>query len=165
MKQMTERRRNPQEAAQMRDQKPKKPPEAPKHLKAIAKGPADQTAALIFWKLRNQLPEFAVVLTEDDIKAFQDSMQYVEQSPKLIVDAHATKVIIRIADKVTGDMIRVEENNEAALDAKELAVKVRRAKEQAGNLVSTVRGEMAQGIFSDDTIRTLCDSLMLLARQ
>jgi len=161
---MTNRRRDPAETAQMLKNVSTQV-EVPKHLKAIAKGPADQTVALIFWKLRNQFPEMAIVLSEHDIKGYQDSMNYCQQTPQLIVDAKPSSVIIRIADKSTGDMIGIEENNETDLAAKELAVKTRAARDSANMLVGTARMEFSQGVNSKDTIDRLCESLTLLARQ
>lgn len=140
-------------------------PEAPEHLKAIASGSLVTLVALMFWKLRNQYPDFAVTFTEHDIKGMQDSMQYTEQAPKLWAKAAQTYVAFGVKDESTGDMIRVEENNEADLDIKEQARKVRRIKESAGNLVATARTELSQGITSNDTINTLCEGLLALAKE
>ncbi len=167
---MTERRRDPVEAAAMRALKPAKKATPPKHIVAIAAGPHDVPIGLLFWKLRNQFPELSVTITEQDIKGFQDSMEYQEQAPKLIIEAHRVHkdkpgvLVVRIADARTGDLIRVSENSEEALQEAELAKKLRRLKEQVPNMVANVRGEMSQGITSDDTIRTLCEAATALAR-
>ena len=168
--QMVERRRDPLEAAALRDRKPKPKPKPAKHVAAIAAGPIDKVAALMFWKLRNQFPEFAMTLDERDIKGFDDSFNYQEQTPQLIVEAirvspdKPTMLVIRIADRKSGDLIRVSENNEADLDIAEAAKKVRRVRESAPNLVNAVRGEFSQGITSQESIMALCDAVMTLAR-
>jgi len=147
---MVERRRD---RAPMSAPKPIEPPE---HLKTLAAGPIDTTVALMFWKLRNQFPEFAVTISEHDIKGMTDSFTYQEQTPKLICDARKDYLVLRIADAVTGDMIRVSENNEADLQIAERARELRLIKERIPVMVAEVRMQLSQGITSQDSLSELC---------
>ena len=166
---MTDRRRDPVEAAAIRALKPLKKIAPPKHLVELTKD-INASIALVFWKQRNEWPEFSVTITEHDVRGFKESMKYQEQTPKLIIEAHQVSkakpavLVVRIADDRTGDQIRVSENNEADLDKAEEAKRLRRIKEQIPNMVSNALGEMSQGITSDHTIRSLCDAATALAR-
>lgn len=166
---MTNRRADPKEQQARRTLKPPKPMKAPKHLQDIANGDANVGIALVFWKLRNQYPEFAVVIEEREVQAFQQSLEYQSQKPSIYVEAkkNATGsfIVVRVADAESGDMIRVSENNQEALSIAEAARKLKRQKEQIPALVAAVRGDMSQGTFSDDSIRSLCDAAMALATE
>jgi len=140
-------------------------PEPPDHLKAVASGSLVNLVALMFWKMRHANPDFAMTFTESDITGMQQSMDYNEQTPKLVAEARQDYVVLRVEDEKTGDMIRVSENNEADLAKGEQAKKVRRIRESASMLVATVRGELSQGVTSNDSINALCDSLLALARE
>lgn len=165
---MTERRRDPKEAAQMRALKAPKQPTAPKHLRDIAAGSLDYQAALLFWHVRNTFADFAVTIPEADVLACRKSMDYQEQEPKLVVDARKnTKgeafLVVRIADAKTGDQIRVSESTEADLDRALDAKKVRAAKDQIPQLVANMKNELANGVCSDETAGALCKAAMLVA--
>lgn len=148
----------------MRAVKPKRPPKPPKALAAIAAAGVDSAVAMLFWKLRNYYPEFAMTFTETEIRHFKASLAYQDQVPKIVLEAKAQHVVLRIEDDKTGDMIRVSESTEADLDAAEAAKKLRRVKEQMPNLVAAVMGEWNQGTTSQESITSLCNAATMLAR-
>lgn len=162
---MTERRRSPAEIQQIRDVKPKPKVKPHKELLKLEKGPLGAVVAAMFWKLRNQFPEFAITITPADVAEFNASLKYQEQDPEIIVDANDRFLTVRVQDLHTGDMIRVSESSEASLQVAERAKKTRRFREQTPMLVSAVRGEMSQGLISNDTINTLCDAALAMASE
>lgn len=165
---MTERPRDPKERAAHAALKKKKPLKPPKHLLALEKGPLGAVVALLFWKLRHQVPDFAVVIEEADIAAFKQSLDYGKQQATVVVQAVAPRagyayLTIRLSDQA-GDPIVGFENNEGDLRQQQTAKELRRLKEQVPMMVSTVKNEFNVGTTSQDSIDTLCAAAMAMAR-
>jgi ribosomal protein L18 len=126
--------------------------------------PLDRQVPLLFWMLRHKIDDMAVVITEADIAAMEQSMTHNEQTPALVVHATARHLIMRLADARTGDMILISENNDADYDRAKTQREVRRARENAGTLVSNAMAELNQGMVSNGVITDLCNALLLLAK-
>jgi hypothetical protein len=162
MKVMTERRpeRRPAGTPPLEAPKPK-PPAA--GLMKIVTGDADFMTGLMFWMVRHQYPDFSIMVTEADIEKFRKSLEATEQTPVFDPFARDTFIVLRVVDQ-KGEPIQPLESTEEDARERDAATKLRRIKEQAPQIVQNVMGELSQGITSDDSIRTLCNNLLALAR-
>lgn len=165
MKEMTRRRRDPAEVAALMAAKPKKAVPIPKELRDLAKGPIDLLVGLVFWQARHRVPEMGTLITAKDLHGYKACLKYNGQVPKIVIEAKPTGVFVRMADAATGDMITPIEDNPDDFDAAQAATRLRRMRENLPNLVNAVRGDMSQGVTSNDTINQLCDAALMLARQ
>lgn len=162
---MQERRRDPAEVAQIRARPKAEPKPIPKLLAELTKKTSlERALAAMFWKLRHQNPEMAVTIDEHDVETMDRANEYMEQRPKLVIDANDRFATVRIVDAKTGDMIQIAESDETDLRKKEAAAAVRMAKERIPMLVGTVMGQINQGVTSNDSIQELCRAAELVAR-
>lgn len=154
-------------ADEVKSRKANKPPKAlkpSKELLAIEKGDLAVAVSLMFWKMRNLLPDFAITITEQDVKDMKASLNHLEQKPVIVVEAHHAMLVVRAVDQ-HGNQLQAAESTEAQLLEKERAQKTRRLREQVPFLVSTVRSEIANNIISNDSINRVCEAAMAMAQE
>ena len=150
-------KRDPREAAALRARKAPEPPKPSKYLAALLKAGPHAWAAMVFWKMRRQLPEMSVTLTEREVEAMEQSFKYQEIKPKLVPRALQGYFVVQLADERTEDPVQAYENNEADFREQQQAKEARAALDRLPGLVAAVRGEMAQGITSKATIDDALD--------
>jgi hypothetical protein len=121
--------------------------------------------ALILWKVRHHLPALVIQVTPADRAAFQQSLDYNEQTLKLNVEDRHGTTLIHLTDEKTGDQIIQNENNEADLDRAEAAKKLRMLKQNAPELGKQLKHDLNQGTISEDLLDEVCNALVTLARQ
>jgi len=121
--------------------------------------------ALILWKIRHHLPALVIQITPADREAFQQSLDYNEQTLKLNVEDRKGTTLIHLTDEKTGDQIIQNENNEADLDRAEAAKNLRMLKQNAPELGKQLKHDLNQGTISEDLLDEVCNALVTLARQ
>jgi hypothetical protein len=120
--------------------------------------------ALILWKVRHSLPALVIQITPADRAAFQQSLDYNEQTLNLNVEDRHGTTLIHLTDEKTGDQIIQNENNEADLDRAEAAKKLRMLKQNAPELVKQLKHDLNQGTISEDLLDEVCAALVTLSR-
>jgi hypothetical protein len=120
--------------------------------------------ALILWKVRHSLPALVIQITPADRAAFQQSLDYNEQTLNLNVEDRHGTTLIHLTDEKTGDQIIQNENNEADLDRAEAAKKLRMLKQNAPELVKQLKHDLNQGTISEDLLDEVCNALVTLSR-
>ena len=163
MRSPSERRRDPAEMAALKAKGPPKPRAAPAWATEAAKEKIDWKIGLLFWRLRRQFPEFAMTFSEREIAGFRASLEYNQQAPKLVCAAASTTFVIRIEDD-RGDMIAVAEQTQEDVDETLTARKALQMKERIPMLVSTLKSEFANGLQSQESMNSLCEAAMAVAR-
>lgn len=121
--------------------------------------------ALMLWKVRHHLPALVIQITPADREAFQQSLDYNEQTVKLNVEDRHGTTLIHLTDEKTGDQIIQNENNEADADRAEAAKKLRMLKQNAPELAKQLKHDLNQGTISEDLLDEVCSALVTLARQ
>jgi len=119
--------------------------------------------ALMIWKMRHSLPAPVIQIMPADREAFQQSCDYNEQKPLVIIEDRKGAILIHLADD-KGDQIVFTENNEADLDKAQAANKFRLLKQNAPMLASQIRSDLNQGTISNDTLEDACRTLEALGR-
>lgn len=163
--------------------------EATDVLDNLADGDPFKALALVLWKDRQRNPDMSVTITRTDIKGFTDCVDYLKASPEVrvfrpqgrsaqaaIPERHGKParaaipaepprdfVVIQLVDK-DGNAIKPVENNEEDFQRNILAEKQRKAREQADNLCTLLRAEIASGDINKSTIDGVCEALTVLAR-
>mgnify|MGYP006935515011 CR=1 FL=1 len=119
--------------------------------------------ALMIWKMRHFLPTPLIQIMPADRVAFQQSCEYNEQKPLVMIEERKGATLIHLMDD-KGDQIIFTENNEADLDRAEAANKFRLMKQNAPMLASQIRSDLSQGTISQDTLEEACRTLEQLGR-
>lgn len=163
-KQLIERRPTPKEIQEKRKVRQMQKPKAPKIFVAAEKAGVHYWAGLIFWKMRNALPDFGLSLEEHEVEAFNQSLSYAGQTPELKVASGQRFISVRLADAKTGDPVKAFENNEGDFNAQQAARELQMAKDRTPQLVLAALSELSAGITSDATIKALCNAASLMAR-
>lgn len=120
--------------------------------------------ALILWKVRHHLPALVIQITTADRAAFQQSLDYNEQTLKLNVEDRHGTTLIHLTDEKTGDQIIQNENNEADADRAEAAKKLRMLRQSAPELANQLKHDLNQGTISEDLLDEVCNALVTLGR-
>lgn len=139
-----------------------------KEMVDLAKRPPDYHLGLALWKLRHHYPDFAVIATAQDVAEMQAALDYNHQTMKLVVTPRRNgkgedSLVIRLEDAKTGDMIIPQESTEAGLDRAQHMKQVRRARDEAPQLVNRLLAEMQSGTWSNQSCQDVCNALMLLS--
>lgn len=124
----------------------------------------DAIIALLIWKMRHTLPALVVQITQADREAFQQSLDYNEQTVKVNVEDRKGTTLIHLTDEKTGDQIIVTENNEADADRADAAKALRMVKQSAPELANQLRRDIASGSWADSMIEEVCAALVTLGR-
>ena len=169
--------------------------------KAAPKDPLDRFASaaqenpklavqMLLWKGRFENPDMAVVVTEKDLAAFEQSCDYMKVTPDVLivrpqgrpasqaqpavgkrkaVPAFAGEpprpyVVVSLVNKGTTDQIKPIENNEEDARRRDEADAVRKLRDSAPALANALLADLSQNQFSTATIREAAQALQLLAR-
>lgn len=156
----------------------------------VAKVQADPRLAiqLMLWKARHTNEDMAVVITEDDLDAFNACVDYLEVTPEIRIlqpggvparppfkgkdgierPGRAAvpprdECLVQLVDK-NGNAIKPIERSEEEQAKGRKGTEIRNAKQRAAGLVGEVRNMLAQGSTSSALTEEVCNSLLLLAR-
>ena len=139
-------------------------------LEAFEQATPPQIIAMMLWKARHQNGELAVIVTEDDIKAYSECMEYLKATPEVKIVLRKKYVGIVLVEKDTGDAsspgnaIKPIENNEVDADKAEAADRIRRIKERAPDLANRLKIDAQAGTFSSDMVTEAADTILTLVR-
>lgn len=153
--------------------KSKKPVDA---LDALVTGDPKEVIAMLLWRNRLRAPELAMMITDQDVAAFRQCVDYLEvqhevrifrpmAGPQITNQVPANYVVACLVEKGTTNAIRPIENNEQDYAAAERAEKIRRVRDSAPQLVGQVRSSAQSGSYSDAEINELCEALLTLAKE
>lgn len=144
-------------------------------LEAFAAAKPEEHIALLLWKNRHANPELTVSITEEDLKGYNDCMQYLKVRPSIAVTTRRNYVGIGIVEENTeikdpttgeitspGNAIKPIENNEGDAVKAETAGRLRRLKETAPGLAVLIRNQAAAGEFSSDLILQAAEAIQVL---
>lgn len=161
------------------------------HLVAMAeKNDYAQALKLILWKMRFENPDFTLEINPDDIKAFDDCVDYLEVKPTLYVTRPGAVpaqegrpamgnrravparaaippknyVVVQMLDQ-DGNNFKPIENNQQDFDRQKKADATRRAKDNALTLASQLAADIRSGTFSESTIGDAIIVMRTLAGQ
>lgn len=163
------------------------PPSEVDSFVKLAKTYPVQAALLMFWMNRHSNPEFSIEITPKDLVAFKQAMEYLDVVPELRVfrpegipaveaqPAHGNRraiagrparpgknvVVIQMLD-ADGNSIVPIENNEEDQKAGRRIKDIVHAREQAGQLATALLQQMAQGLYSNNTIQEAARILQTL---
>ena len=158
-------------------------------LDRLAAGSQDNIIAMLLWKNRHANPEMTEKITLKDLQGFRDCVEYLKVKPavrierpqgrpaqegrpavgnKRAVPAVAAEqprpfVVVGIVDEGTVNSIRPVENNEEDNQLRIRAEEVRRAREQASGVASTIENMAATGDYSSAEVRAAAQLLRVLA--
>ena len=158
-------------------------------LDTLAEGDPLKIIALMLWVNRFRQPDMYMQIYDKDIQGLEDCVNYLKVKP--VVSIHRPQgtpeqpaqagsstrrpvpalpaqpakpfVIINLVDE-RGDMIKPVENNSADFDAAGEAAKVRRAKEQAGDIAQRIVQQAHSGEISQSDTQDAADALVVMAR-
>lgn len=139
-------------------------------LQAFEQAPLSEIIGMLLWKNRIQNPELAVMVTEQDLKAYRDCMAYLKVTPEVKIVGRPKYVAIVLVEKDTGsegnpgNAIKPVENNETDYATSQAAQLLRRTKETAPNLATTIRNQALGGEFSADLVIQAADALQMLCQ-
>ena len=161
---------------------------APDPLDRFAASPLDRVLQLVFWKLRHKNPDMAVLITQADLEAFDQSMAYQDITPTVMVErpqgrpahegARGRKitvapfagepprpfVIVAVVEKGKKNAVRAIENNQEDFDQGALLRQIAQAKGKARVLAAAVRQSAASGDFTSGTLEEAASCLELFAK-
>lgn len=148
--------------------------------------------ALMLWVARKRNPDLYVQITEKDIQAFEDCVQYLKVTPEVRIERpqglpaqasipasgsrravpgrEATPpkpyVIVSLLGRdvkgITGPIQPIE-NNEADFDEQQKLTQVRRWKDRAPDLASRLVNAASRGEFSSNDMEDAAQALVALA--
>jgi hypothetical protein len=144
---------------------------------------------MLFWKARHQNPQFSIDITDKDLVAFDQCMEYLEVEPQIRVfrpqgmpphpGAPATEsrsaipprpagppkpyVVIQMVDK-NGDAIVPIENNEEDLQRSQAAQRIRNVAKGASQLADQLMADLRANVTSSSTITEAANALKMLAQ-
>lgn len=145
---------------------------------------------LVLWKYRHQNPEMAVLITAEDLKAYEECMTYQRIHPEVMVyrpegrPAHPGSpavgnrravppraaepprpyVIVAIVERGTKNAVKPIENNEPDFEKGELARQIQVAKRNIPAWSSELRRAAASGDFSSSTLEDIARAIDLWGR-
>lgn len=159
-------------------------------LDALAQGDPKMVMALMLWKSRLREPDMYVQITEEDIKGFNDCVNYLKVKPAVMVKrpqglpaqaaipAQGNRravparpatppkpfVIVSLVEANTENVIRPVENNEADFDSAKDAAAIRKAREQAPDLANRLIKQASSGETSLSDMQDAANALLILSR-
>lgn len=167
-----------------------KRPVQPHPLDLLAQGDPKKVIALMLWKNRRRDPDLYVKIDEDDLKGFDDCVNYLKVVPEVMIrrpPAIAAQpgipamgkrkavpareeiparpyVVVTLVEKGTQNAIRPIENNEEDFQAQKEAATVAKAREQGPRLAQRLVQQAGSGDFSLSDVQDAADALLTLAR-
>lgn len=170
--------------------KPKTKPKQIDALDAFAASEPMRVLQLVLWKARHQNPEMTVLITAEDLSAFDQCMTYQKVIPGILVDrpdgrpampaipAVGTRravpatlgepprpfVIVSLVERGTRNAVKPVENNEQDYQRGELAREAQVAKRNVPMLAAELRRTAVSGDFSSATLEDAARTLELLGR-
>lgn len=143
--------------------------------------------SLVLWKIRHEQEEMTVLVREEDIRAFDQCMEYQRASPQVLIHrppgTPATPgqaavgnrravparpaeparpfVIVSLVEKGTRNAIKPIENNEADYQIGELRRQVQVVKRNLPDYAAALRRTAATGDFSVGTLEEIARALDL----
>jgi len=143
---------------------------------------------LMFWKYRHQDPAFTINLSAEDLKGFEDCVNYLEVKPQIRVfrpqgmpasaGAPATEsrsaipprlagkpkdyVVIQLLDE-DGNCIVPIENNEADLQRQQEVERVKMVRSNAPQIAAQLIADLQANTTSSSTIMEAAEALKMLA--
>lgn len=147
------------------------------------------TIMAMFWRERHRNPEFAIEVSERDLKGFEDCMKYLEVTPVIrvhrpaglpaqeAIPAHGKRraiagraaippkpyVIIQLVDK-DGNSIKPVENNEADFEASRTGQIERQIRESAPQIAADLEAGLRSNTTSNSTIERAIQALRVMSR-
>lgn len=144
-------------------------------LEQLEKAGPRAIIALLLWKNRHANPNLAVTITQADMDALKQCLEYQEAAPDVAIWRKPGAVLVGLVEKGTelkdkdgqqtsmGNAITPVENNQGDLDRANSAKALTALKEQAPLLARRLRSEDQAGICSSDTVSLCADALIRLA--
>lgn len=117
----------------------------------------------ILWHYRHTEPNLCVRITEQDVEALAQCLEYNKQQAEIKVTRSGPALFVVMVDQQSNAITPVE-NNVEDFDKGELARRKRMAKEGIEQLAGRVKNAAAMGEFSMSEINDLADAALLLAK-
>lgn len=159
-------------------------------LDAFASADPQRVLQLVLWKARHQNPEMTVLITGEDLAAFDQCMAYQKINPHALiyrpegrpaspgVPAAGTRraipptaaepprpfVIVSLVERGTKNVVKPIENNEQDFKTGELVRQIQVVKRNIPDYVSSLRRAAASGDFSSATLEDTARALELWGR-
>ncbi len=160
---------------------PKRKPETQTDpLDRFATAGLEKALQLVLWKSRFENPEFTVTVTPEDLKAFEDCVNYLKTNertgesvrpqvrvfrPEGIPErniAPKNYVVVQMLDQ-DGNTFRPIENNEADRQRQVTADDRRRLRDRCNVIAANLQTDLGSNTFSTSTIQEAIQTLRQLA--
>lgn len=165
-------------------------PKAKDALDQFASAGAERALQLVLWKGRHQNPEMTVLVSEADLRAFDECMHYQKVTPEILLyrpegrpaqaaipaagnrravpgrsaEPPRPYVIVGLVERGTHDAVKPVENNAEDYGRGELARQVQVVKRNLTVWASELRRAAVAGDFSSSTLEEVARALELWAR-
>ena len=116
----------------------------------------------MLWHYRHTEPNLCVRITEQDVEAMEQCLDYNKQQAQIKVTRSGPALFVVMVDQQSNAIVPVE-NNIEDFDKGELARRKRTAKESIDEMATRVKNAAAIGEFSMSDVCDLADAALLLA--